>query len=194
MTFGSEFDGVLDRVINNPNVATSGDDVVTSFWQAAEILDKNDVPAEDRYAVLGPQQYYLLFQSTNVFPLNRDYGGSGNVNTPVLPELAGFKVVKTNHMNQLGGNYAGVAGENNNYAGSYGDVAGVFFGKDAVAHLKLQDLTFNLINDERRFGHTLVTSIACGVDTLREEAAVCLSTNPAGYGSPSSSSATVEQY
>lgn len=194
MTFGSDFDGVLDRVVNNPNFATSGDDLVTGFWQAAEILDKNDVPAEDRYMVLGPQQYYLLFQSTNVFPLNRDYGGTGNVNTPVLPELAGFKVIKTNHMNQLGGNYAGETGEENGYAGDYTGSVGVAFHKDAIATLKLQDLTFNVVDQPQKFGNLLIASMACGTDILREEAAVELSTNAVGYGASSSSAVGGEEY
>ena len=86
------------------------------------------------------------------------------------------------------------AGEENNYAGDYTGSVGVAFHKDAIATLKLQDLTFNVVEQPQKFGNLLIASMACGTDILREEAAVELNTNVAGYGTSSSSAVGGEQY
>lgn len=181
--FGAtDTDTPTDRVLNAPTAETNADDLQKQFWEAAETLDEANAPDWGRHAVLAPAQYYLMFQTTGVYPLNRDWGGSGSIQSATLPELANFTIHKSKHVkgSALGNNYAGVSGENNSYNANYTNTLGVFFHEDAVATAKLQDLAYRLIDQPHKFGALSVASYIVGTEVLREEAAVELNKAASG--------------
>ena len=74
--------------------------LIDALYATARVLDQKDAPDEDRFAILTPAQYYTLLTSDNV-AINRDNGGEGNVASGVIPRVAGIKLVKSNHLDDI---------------------------------------------------------------------------------------------
>ena len=167
-----------DRVLENANAATDADTLIKLIWDAAETFDVGNVPKDGRALVLGPAQFYLLFQSTGNYMLNRDWGGGGSIQTADLPPLAGFSIHKSNHMNStsLGDNYAGVTGENNTYSGDFRNTVATAFHKSAVGTVMLKDLAFRAVEQPEKFGTLLIGSYISGTSDLRPESAIEIAT------------------
>lgn len=177
--FGAaDTDTPADRVLDVASVDTNADTLIDQFWAAAELFDLGNVPSSDRHIVLAPQQFYLLFQATNNYPLNRDWGGQGSIINATIEGLAGFTIHKSNHMTaaQLGGNYAGVTGENNTYSGDYSKTVATAFHKSAVGTVQLKDLAFRAVEQPEKFGTLLIGSYIAGTSDLRPESAIEIAT------------------
>lgn len=75
--------------------------LVASLTSVAQKLDENDVPDDGtRFAILTPAQYYILLGADNI-AINKDTGGSGNVATGSLPQVAGLNIFKSNNLTSI---------------------------------------------------------------------------------------------
>ena len=84
------------------NALGSASDIIAGLFSAAQKLDENDVPSDDRYAILTPTMYYKLISdnSSNII-LNRDFGGSADPSRGTVPQVAGFSIFKSNHLQDV---------------------------------------------------------------------------------------------
>lgn len=154
-----------------PNFATSGSDLAAAIFLAAQTLDEKDVPEDNRYAVVKPQQYYNLVQSTDV--INRDWGGKGAYAEGEVLRVAGINIVKANNLptTNIANGTVG-AGTGNKYAGDFTNLSALVFHKSAAGTVKLMDLGMESEYDIRRQGTLMVAKYAVGHGKLRPESAV----------------------
>lgn len=86
--------------------------LVAAVFAAAQALDEKDVGPNDRFLICRPAEYYSLIQSDRA--VNQDWnkgpsGAPGSYKEAQLTQLAGFTVLKSNHLAQ--GNVTAPAGE-----------------------------------------------------------------------------------
>ena len=154
-------------VITKANFTTSAN-IVAALFDAAEQMDGDDIPEDERYAVVSPAIYYKLAQDTTV--LNKDWGGEGAYADGKVLRVAGITIVKSNHLPT--GNQSTVTGEQNTYHADFTKTKAVVFHKSAVATVKLMDLGLESEYDIRRQGTLFVAKYAMGHGVLRPEAAI----------------------
>lgn len=157
---------------STPNLATNGDHIAEALFLAAQKLDEKNVPEDERYAFVRPAQYYALAKSTR--NLNTDWGGKGSWSEGEVLRIAGFEIVKTNHLPNTDMSAAtGVAaGTGNKYRGNFANTTVLCMHKSAVGTVKLLDLGMESDYDIRRQGTLLVAKYAVGHGILRPQAAV----------------------
>ena len=135
-------------------------------------MDENDVPDDDRYCIMTPDQYYLALTNDKV--INRDFGGTGNFAEGKLLRVAGMNLVKSNSavsaFTDLSS--ASTTGQNNTYRGNFSSTKAVCIHKSAVGTVKLLDLAMESERDARRQGTLMVAKMAVGSNYLRSESAV----------------------
>ncbi|OUU24431.1 MAG: hypothetical protein CBC04_08635, partial [Verrucomicrobia bacterium TMED44] len=128
------------NAITDSDAHTNASSFVDSIYEAAQIMDENDVPDDDRYCVMTPDQYYLAL--TNDKSINRDFGGTGNFQEGSILRIAGMNIVKSNSavsaFTDLSS--ASTTGQNNTYRGNFSTTVAVCFHKSAVGTVKLLDL------------------------------------------------------
>lgn len=176
----------ITAVGGNVSVAdmdTSKSVLVSGAFSAAEILDGNDVPKEDRYMAVRPSHYYLLAQDTTL--VNRDYGGANGVYSDgTVLKVAGFTIVETNNMPSDTTNDSAVAdsgamndphgGDGIGYNADWRNVEALCFHKSAVGTVKMADLQVMSEYQVERLANLLLARYAMGHSYLRPEAAVVL--------------------
>jgi hypothetical protein len=157
--------------ITSANARTSGADLAAAIFDAAQAMDEKDVPENDRVALVKPEQYYNLVQTTDV--INRDWGGSGVYADGTVLRVAGIQIVKTNNLPTT--NVAAVSGENNTYNGDFSNTAALVMQKQAIGTVRLMDLAveqttgdFNIMYQ----GTLMAAKYAMGHGVLRPECAV----------------------
>jgi len=153
--------------ITNANFGTSGVDLATGLFTAAQKLDEKDV-MDARHAVFRPAQYFLLVQNTNT--IDNRWGGSGSYSDGKVNFVADIQIHKSNNLPSS--NIAAKTGENNTYSGDFSNTQGVVFTTDAVGTVKLMDLSVEDAWDIRRQGTLMVANYAMGHGVLRPECAV----------------------
>ena len=171
---------------------TTASGLIDALYATARVLDEKDAPDEDRFAVVTPSQYYTLLTSDNV-AVNRDNGGEGNVASGVIPRVAGIKLVKSNHLDDIialgdvsstatgdgsqsndvfGGDGVGYNGDFSALSGT-GTAKGFLAGtKEAIGTVKLLDLATESEYQIQRQGTLFVAKYAMGHAPLRPECAV----------------------
>ena len=163
--------GTRIKIVAATKAAVTGANLVSALWTAAEKMDINNVPEDNRYVVLGPTEYYKLAQTTDV--LNRDWGGSGAYADGTVLKVAGISIIKSNHLPTT--NRSAVTGENNTYHANYTDSVGLVFNKQAVGTVKLMDLKMEQTGSDVHAlwqGTFMVGSMAHGTGVLRPDCAV----------------------
>ena len=163
--------GTRIKIVAANKAAVTGANLVTALWTAAEKMDINNVPEDNRYVVLGPTEYYKLAQTTDV--LNRDWGGSGAYADGTVLKVAGISILKSNHLPTT--DRSAVTGENNTYHANYTDNVGLVFNKNAVGTVKLMDLKMEQTGSDVHAlwqGTFMVGSMAHGTGVLRPDCAV----------------------
>ena len=157
--------------------------LVTHLFEAAAILDGNDVPDQDRYVVLTPTLYYSLLSggAGTAFDIttsvaNSDIGGSG-FGSGKVPMIAGFEIYKSNnvkHEDTHTNNVTGVSSLNDYSGEDDDDVMGVVFHKSAIGTVKLMDLSVESEYLIERQSTLMVAKYAMGHGVLRPESSVLL--------------------
>lgn len=171
------------------NSGITAEDIVVGLFKAAQKMDEADVPADGRVCILTPEMYYLLVRgdSTKIgIAINKDYGGAGSLAGGNIVEVAGIKIMKSNHLptaNESSSEDAlhGAAGVMNNvvaaantgtagYSGlNYTGTRGIVFAPDAVGTVKLMDLSVESEYQMDRLGTLMLAKYAMGHNVLREE-------------------------
>lgn len=158
----------------------TGATLATSIFSAAQKLDENDIPAEERYCVLRPAEYYTLLQTiastSNANPVGSYIEGN-------VAKVAGVTIVKSNNLSfgtnqsaaQYNSEYSGVNAANS-YRGDFTNTVGLVFHKNAVGTVKLLDLAVESEYKIELQGTFMVAKYAMGHGILRPECAVELKT------------------
>jgi len=164
--------------------AVTGDELVDLLFAAAQKLDENDVPEDNRNCVLRPAAYYKLLNSTDnkLNQLSRDYNNpNGSIASGTIVEVAGIRIHKTNHIPSTDESGADTVGENNDlfsggtntgYGGDFAKTLGAVFHPAAAGTVKLMDLGLESEYQIQRQGHLFVAKYAMGHGILRGSNAV----------------------
>ena len=158
-------------VLTNASYGTSGATLGSGLFDAAEQLDENNVPENDRYMYVRPAQYYLMAETTDL--INRDWGGSGTYSEGEVMKVAGIHILKTNNLpiTNL------VQGTITTHDVNASTTKGIVMSKSAVATVKLLNLAveteYAIINQ----GWWIVAKYAMGHGFIRPEACVELKTS-----------------
>lgn len=152
---------------------TDADTLIAAAFDAAQALDEKDVPDEDRYIAVKPDQYYQLVNSSSKL-INKDYGNEGNGSTASgkVMSVAGLEIVKTNHLPQGVVNTGPTA-----YQGTFTNTAAVVWHRSAVGTVKLIDLGVESDYLVQNQGTLIVAKQALGHGILRPESAVEIKTS-----------------
>lgn len=189
---GTEFDknvarcGVLAARASNPITGLDGgtrighasawtdkDVLRAGLFSAAQKLDEKNVQEQGRNGFFRPAQYYVMAQDPTL--INKDYGGSGNISTGVLPTVANISLVKTNNL--PGADDSANTDIAAKYRADYSKTYGLIMHPMAVGTVKLLDLAMDMQYEPRRQGTFIVAKNAVGHDWLRPECAVELYNN-----------------
>jgi hypothetical protein len=150
-------------------------DIITAMFEAAEKLDKNDVPQDSRHIVLDPAQFYLLTQGTNA--QNRDWGGQGSIAAGTIPQIAGIEIHSSNNVPQ-GSSLSSPSGAKNDYSLDATSTIAPIFHRSAVGTIQRMAVTMEA-GWERRFqSNHVVSKQMHGHGILRPEAAMELILKP----------------
>ena len=151
--------------------AITGAQLATALFSAAQKMDENNLPENDRYCVLAPAEYYKLVQTTDV--INRDWGGAGAYADGTVLRVAGITILKSNHLPTT--NRTSTTGEQNDYTANFTDSVALAFNKMAVGTVKLMDLKMEQTGSDVHAlwqGTFMVASMALGTNILRPDCAV----------------------
>jgi len=166
--------GVDATEITLPNGNTAltdvdASDVINALFEAGEILDGNDVPREDRYALIDPATRRKLVSDTTA--INRDWGGVGSFKTGEIPEVNGIKLIVTNNLPRA--NYASnPTGAKNSYVVDASDLVFPVFHKTALASVRRMNLTLDTDWIPERRSWLIQAVSLTGTHWLRPEAIV----------------------
>lgn len=169
----------LGATINETGADTAytAAEMVTAIASIAQKMDEKNVPAEGRYVLLTPAEYYKLVSSGND-AINTDFGGMGSIATGEVAQVAGIRILKSNHIpnsNEAGSLFDDAAIANNpfggtsGYSANFGNTVGVAFQTEGVGTVKLLDLGLESEYQLDRLGTLMVAKYAMGHGVLREE-------------------------
>ena len=163
--------GTRIKIIATSKAAITGAQLATALFSAAQRMDENNLPENDRYCVLAPAEYYKLVQTTDV--INRDWGGAGAYADGTVLRVAGITILKSNQLPTT--NRSTASGEQNDYSANYTDSVALAFNKQAVGTVKLMDLKMEQTGSDVHAlwqGTFMVASMALGTNILRPDCAV----------------------
>jgi hypothetical protein len=153
--------------IGNAAMDTNQDALRTALFTSAQKLDEKRVPGE-RWAFFRPAQYYLMAQDKTL--IDRTLGGSGSIASGELPTVAGFPIVKTNHVPNA--DDSANTDLNAKYRADFSATYGIVMNRMAVGTVKLMDLAMEGQYEPRRQGTFMVGKLLVGHDWLRPACAV----------------------
>jgi hypothetical protein len=156
---------LLDTVANY----NTGSKLVAAIYSAAQSLDESNVPSEDRYCIVRPQDYYSIVQAladpSKPSPV-------GSFVTGDVAQIAGIRIVKSNNLPN--GVITGETGQNNTYSGDFTGTRALIFQKGAIGTVKLMDLAVESEYEIELQGTILVSKYAMGHKALRPEGLISL--------------------
>jgi hypothetical protein len=180
----ADANGVTEITGGGDNDGTvEGSDWIQALFTMAELMDKKNVPAEGRHAVLPPDEYYKLVNE-NQDAINRDYNpeGNGSIAAGEIVSVAGVRILKSNHIPQTDESAATnvhnsslinndpFAGAGAGYGGyDFSECIGVGFQTEGLGTVKLLDLAMESEYYMERLGTMLMARYAMGHGVLREE-------------------------
>ena len=166
-------------------------ELIDALYGVAETLDGKDVSDEGRFAILRPADYYTLITADNSAvtasaAANRDFGGTGNIATGKISQVAGINLVKSNHLETISvvetsqdqGDDAvnnapfGAASNGTGYNADLSATRILAGTKEAIGTVKLLDLATESEYQISRQGTLFVAKYAMGHGVLRPECAV----------------------
>ena len=154
-------------VLTNASYGTSGSTLGSGLFDAAEQLDENNIPENDRYMFIRPAQYYLMAETTSL--INRDWGGSGVYSEGEVMKVAGIHIVKTNNLPITTINdSSGVT----THEGTFNTTKALVMHKSAVATVKLLNLAVETEYQIKNQGWIIVAKYAMGHGFIRPEGCV----------------------
>lgn len=186
-------DYTADRIVNG--VTSDADALYAALFDAAKIMDQNDVPSEGRICFLRPTEYYALMYKyaggtfTPGALTNADFSsGSGTIfQSARIPfPIAGFEIRMTKNLpstdkSAVSSDVAGTANNDvfstngHGYNGDFSDTLGLCVQRSAIGSVKLWDVTTQSDYKLEAQGYLTVSRLAEGHGVLRPECAVELS-------------------
>jgi Phage capsid protein len=163
--------GTRIKIIAANKAAVTGAQMAAALFAAAQKMDENSLPENDRYCCLAPAEYYKLVQTTDV--INRDWGGQGAYADGTVLKVAGIDIIKSNHLPST--NRSAVTGENNAYNADYTDNVALVWNPGAAGTVKLMDLKMETTGGDVHAlwqGTFMVASMACGSGVLRPDCSI----------------------
>ena len=172
-----------------------------AFAQAAQKMDERNVPNDDRFAILTPAAYYALLGGSHD-AISRDFApDNGSLATGQIASAYGIKIFKSNNIpttnesstsesplhgnagvkNNVNGSTFGYSGVN--YATTNALTTGIIFHREAVATVKLLDLSLETDYIMERMGTLMLAKYAMGHNVLREECCYELQASSTGLAS-----------
>jgi len=156
--------GSGSRIIDTTANLNTAAKLIAYIYQAAQVLDENNVPSEDRYCVLRPADYYTVVQGlsdpSKPSPVGSFVDGS-------VAQLAGIMIVKSNNLPNA--TVTSETGQNNTYSGDFTGTRALIFQKASLATVKLMDLAVESEYEIELQGTILVSKYAMGHKALRPE-------------------------
>ena len=161
--------------------------IISTFRLIAQKLDEQDIPSEDRFAILTPELYYLLAGSDNA-AINRDLSGAGSIASGKVLELVGLKIFSSTHLSDIA--ISATTGDDSNASNNpFDDADGVSSGKgyldagldvlqfvaghkSAIGTVKLMDLAVESEYSIPKQATLMLAKYAMGHGILRPEGAV----------------------
>lgn len=169
---------------------TTASGLIDALFEMARKLDENDAPDEGRFAILTPEQYYLLLTTDNV-AISKDYGPAGSVAEGMIPKVAGISLIKSNHLADISvleasqdqdddlsnndvfdDNVAGATTLGTGYNSNLSLTGFIGGTRDAIGTVKLLDLATESEYKIELQGSLFVAKYAMGHGVLRPECAV----------------------
>ena len=177
----------LGTTTGAPADLSTAANLIQTFRLIAQKLDEQDIPSEDRFAVLTPELYYLLAGSDNA-AINRDFSGAGSIASGKVLELVGLKIFSSTHLSDITTNEVtsdDVNAKNNPFDDADGASAGkgyldssldvlkfVAGHKSAIGTVKLMDLAVESEYSIPKQATLMLAKYAMGHGILRPEGAV----------------------
>jgi len=154
-------------------MATDVSVLKAAIFDAAQGLDEESVPGNDRYLAVRPAQFYLLLQDGEF--INRDYSGEGSKARAAMPFASDLQVLKSNNIpSSVDTSNTNIP---SNLRATYAPYIAAVWGKSAAGTTKLLDLKTETEYSARHQGTLLVAKYAMGHGILQTEAAVTLATS-----------------
>jgi hypothetical protein len=153
-------------VLTNASYGTSGSTLGSGLFDAAEQLDENNVPENDRYMYVRPAQYYLMAETTDL--INRDWGGRGVYAEGEVMKVAGIHIVKTNNLPITNISSSQVT----THDGNFSTTKALVMHKSSVATVKLLNLAVETEYQIKNQGWIIVAKYAMGHGFIRPEGCV----------------------
>ncbi len=185
---GNVMGNVSDGSDDSDNTDPTGAELVAALFTAAQALDENDVPADGRFCVLRPQEYYKLITGgsgalvISTSAANQDVGGSGSLASGSIAQVAGIDIYKSTHIpsTNLSSTSTGDGAASNDvfggsgagYNGNFTNSIGIVAHPSAVGTVKLLDLATESEYQISRQGTLFIAKYAMGHGVLRPEAAI----------------------
>jgi len=179
---------VADGSDDSDNTDPTGAELVAALFTAAQALDENDIPADGRFCVLRPQEYYKLITGgsgslvVSTSAANKDVGGSGSLASGSIAQVAGIDIYKSTHLPSadLSSTATGDGAASNDvfggsgagYNGNFTNSIGIVAHPSAVGTVKLLDLATESEYQISRQGTLFIAKYAMGHGVLRPEAAI----------------------
>lgn len=159
-------------VITSASSKTDADALVAAAFDAAQAMDEKDVPSQERYLFLKPDQYYLLVNSSSKV-IHRDYNPSpnGSIAKGEILSVAGLEIVKTNNLPSTNITTGPTA-----YRGDFRTLSALAMHRSACGTVKLVDLAVESDYMLQNLGTLVVAKLAVGHGILRPESAVEIKT------------------
>lgn len=178
--------GNVGTSVNTGNALDTPAEIIDALFGMAQSLDEKDVPNDgQRFAVLTPAQYYKLLTTDNI-AVNRDVDGVGSVSKGTVPMVAGIKLYKSQHLQDLvtlgaeasqdqdddNASNDVFGGSGTGYNGDLSDTGLIGGHPSAVGTVKLLDLATESSYEVSHQGTLFVAKYAIGHGILRPESAV----------------------
>jgi hypothetical protein len=163
--------GTRIKIVAANKAAITGTQLATALFSAAQKMDENNLPENERYCCLAPAEYYKLVQTTDV--INRDWGGAGAYADGSVLRVAGIQIIKSNHLPTT--NRSAATGEQNDYSANFTDSVALVWNPMSVGTVKLMDLKMEQTGSDVHAlwqGTFMVASMALGTGILRPDCAV----------------------
>lgn len=156
--------GAGARLVDTRANLDDGAKLVGAIYAAAQNFDENNVPSEDRVAVVRPADYYSIVQKladpSRPSPV-------GSFVTGDIAQVAGIRIVKSNNLPN--GVITSESGQNNTYSGDFTGTRAFVFQKGGLGTVKLMDLAVESEYEIELQGTILVSKYAMGHRALRPE-------------------------
>lgn len=169
-------------VITDASAGVTSAATEDTIFQAAEALDDNDVPADDRFAVMSPSTYYLLVRDSanggaNA-AVNKDFtADNGGFDTGIVQMLAGFTLLKsTSHTAVVAAGSAQAGDGRNTYTATIANSVALCLHKSAIGTVKMTDVSVEVERKAEYQGTLMLAKAARGTNILRPESAVEIQT------------------